>query len=394
MIKVKDNIYWLGLRDWDLRRFHGHELSTHRGSTYNTYLIRDEKTILIDTVWAPYQDEFLSILEKETGFSGIDGIVINHIEPDHGGCLGALMEKIPNVPIYCSKKGVETIKGHFHKDWNFIPVKTGDSVNIGSMDLIFVEMTMLHWPDSMMTYLTGSNIIFSNDAFGQHYCGKSIFQDEVDECEVYQEALKYFANILTPFAPLIRKKIAEIKALNLPVEIIAPSHGVIWRNNPMQIVEKYDLWADSYREDFVAIVYDTMYNATKKMAEAIAKGIENAGLKCKIYNSSMSDISDVIAELFRSAGIILGSCTVNNSYLRSLSGIVDEIKGHKFKGKKGAAFGSSGWSGEAPKHLSEGLKDAGITVEMEPIACKFTPTPQVLDECVRFGENFARSLEK
>ncbi len=255
-------------------------------------------------------------------------------------------------------------------------------------------MTMIHWPDSMMTYLPGSNVLFSNDAFGQHYCGKSIFQDEVDECEVYQEALKYFANILTPFAPLIRKKIAEIKALNLPVEIIAPSHGVIWRNNPMQIVEKYDLWADSYREDFVAIVYDTMYNATKKMAEAIAKGIENAGLKCKIYNSSMSDISDVIAELFRSAGIILGSCTVNNSYLRSLSGIVDEIKGHKFKGKKGAAFGSSGWSGEAPKHLSEGLKDAGITVEMEPIACKFTPTPQVLDECVRFGENFARSLEK
>ena len=392
MIQVKDNVYWLGLRDWDLRRFHGHELSTHRGSTYNTYFIRDEKTILVDTVWTPYQQEFLDLLEKEVGIANIDGIVINHNAPDHGGSLGALMEKIPNVPIYCTKKGVETIKAHFHKDWNFVPVKTGDKINIGKSDMVFVEMTMIHWPDSMMTYVTGANVLLSNDAFGQHYCAKSIFQDETDECEVYQEAFKYFANILAPFTALIRKKVAEVKALNLPVEVIAPSHGVIWRKNPMQIIEKYELWSNQYEEGFVTIVYDTMYNATKKMAEAIAKGIENAGARCKIYNSSTCDVSDILTELFRSKGILLGSCTVNNGYLRSLSGIVDEIKGHKYRGKKGAAFGSMGWSGEAPKQLSQGLKDAGLQVELEPVSCKYQPTQADLDMCTSIGEGFAKSL--
>lgn len=392
MIQVKDNIYWLGLRDWDLRRFHGHELSTHRGSSYNTYLIKDEKTVLVDTVWAPYQQEFLDIVEREVGFSNIDAVIINHNEPDHGGSLDALMEKIPNAPIYCSKRGVDSIKSHFHKDWNLIPMKTGDTINIGKADIVFVEMTMIHWPDSMMAYVTGSNVLLSNDAFGQHYCSRSIFQDEADDCEVYQEAFKYFANILAPFTPLIQKKITEIKGLNLPIDVIAPSHGVIWRKNPMQIVEKYEQWANNYDEGFVTIVYDTMYNATKKMAEAIAKGIDNAGVQCKVYNSAISDISDVITELFRSKGILLGSCTVGNSYLRSLSGILHEIKTHKFKGKRGAAFGSYGWSGEAHKHLSEGLKDAGIQVEMDPIGCKFTPTEEDIKACIQYGEAFAKSL--
>lgn len=392
MIQVKDNVYWLGLKDWGLRKFHGHELSTHRGSTYNTYLIRDEKNILVDTVWTPYQDEFLELLEREIGISNIHGIVINHNEPDHGGCLAALMERTPDIPIYCTKKGIESIKGHFHKDWNFVPVKTGDRINIGKSDLIFVEMTMIHWPDSMMTYVTGANVLLSNDAFGQHYCPKSIFMDEADECETYQEAFKYFANILSPLTPLIRKKIAEVKALNLPVDVIAPSHGVIWRKNPMQIIEKYDLWANQYDEGFVTIVYDTMYNATKKMADAIARGVENAGIRCKLYNSGSSDVSDIITEMFRSKGILLGSCTVNNGYLRSLSGIVYEIKALKFKGKKGAAFGSFGWSGEAPRMLSQGLKDAGLLVDLEPISCKYQPTAEDLEKCVQFGEAFAKSL--
>ncbi len=392
MIQVKDNVYWLGLKDWDLRRFHGHELSTHRGSTYNTYLIKDEKTILVDTVWTPYKEDFLELLEQQVGISNIDGIVINHMEPDHGGSLEAIMEIIPDVPIYCSRKGVDTIKGHFHKEWNFVPVKTGDRINIGKSDLIFVEMTMIHWPDSMMTYVTGSNVLLSNDAFGEHYCSQSIFEDESDACEVYQEALKYFANILAPFTPLIKKKIAEVKQLGLPIDVIAPSHGVIWGKDPMRIVEKYALWADNYHEGFVTIVYDTMYNATKKMAEAIAKGIEEKGIPCRIYNSSVTDVSDIITAMFCSKGILLGSCTVNNGYLRSLSGIVDELKGHKLKEKIGAAFGSYGWSGEAPKQLSEGLKDAGIKVEIEPFSVRYVPTQADLQKCERFGEEFAEKM--
>lgn len=395
MIQVKDNVYWLGLKDWELRRFHGHEFSTHRGSSYNTYLIRDEKNILVDTVWTPFQKEFLEIIEKEVGFSNIDGIIINHMEPDHGGCLGALMELVPeNTPVYCSPKGVESIKGHFHKEWNVIPVRTGDKINIGRSDITFVEMAMIHWPDSMAEFVTPANVLLSNDAFGEHYCPVSIFEDETDPCEVNQEALKYYANILTPLAPLIKKKIAEVKALNLPIEVIAPSHGVIWRKDPMRIIQKYAEWSEDYHEGYVTIVYDTMYNSTKKMAEAIAKGIENQGVKCKLYNSSVTDISDLVTELFCSKGIILGSCTIHNSYLRSLAGVLAEIKVHRFKKKIGAAFGSSGWSNAAPENLNEQLKDAGINVVLEPLGLKFVPTPEDIERCIKYGEEFALKVKE
>ena len=317
------------------------------------------------------------------------------MEPDHGGSLGALMEHLPkDTPIYCSPKGVESIKGHFHKEWNLIPVKTGDKINIGKSDITFVEMTMIHWPDSLAGFVSPANVLLSNDAFGEHYCSASIFEDESDPCEVNQEALKYFANILAPLTPLIRKKLAEIKALNLPVEVIAPSHGVIWRKDPMRIVEKYAQWAEDYHEGYVTIAYDTMYNSTKKMAEAIAKGIESQGVKCKIYNSSITDISDLLTEMFCSKGIILGSCTVNNGYLRSMAAVLSEIKGHKFKKKIGAAFGSSGWSNAAPEKLYDGLKDSGIDVVLEPIGVKFVPTPEDIEKCIKYGEEFARKVKE
>ena len=329
MIQVKDQVYYLGYKDWELRSFHGHELSTFNGSSYNSYLIKDEKTVLVDTVWYPHADDFMEILDKEVGIDNIDYIVINHAEPDHGGTLGAIMERRPDIPIYCSVKGADIIRKHFHKDWNFRTVKTGDTLTLGQCELHFVDMTMIHWPDSMMTFVKGPNVLLSNDAFGQHLAGASIFEDEVDQAVVWQEALKYFAGILAPMTPLIKKKIAEVIALNLPIEMIAPSHGVIWRKEPLRIVEKYALWADNYDEGFVTIVYDSMYNATKKMAHAIASGLESKGVLCKLYNSSLSDISDVITQLFRSKGIIVGSCTVNNGYLRSIAGVIDEIRGHK-----------------------------------------------------------------
>ncbi len=393
MIQVKDQVYYLGLRDWELRHFHGHELSTFNGSSYNSFLIKDEKTVLVDTVWYPHADDFMEILDKEVGIDNIDYIVINHNEPDHGGTLGEIMERRPDLPIYCSVKGAEIIRKHFHKDWNFRTVKTGDTLNIGRCELVFVEMTMIHWPDSMMTFVKGPNVLLSNDAFGQHFAGASIFEDEVDQEIVWQEALKYFAGILSPMTSIIKKKINEVLALKLPIELIAPSHGVIWRKNPLRIVEKYALWADNYDEGYVTIIYDTMYNATKKMAEAIASGLQSKGVFCKLYNSSLSDVSNVITEMFRSKGIIIGSCTVNNGTLRSIAGVLDEIKGHKFKNKVGASFGSYGWSGEAPKKIYKELEEAGIKMVLEPISFKYRPEPQELEACVQFGRDFAEHLK-
>lgn len=392
MIEIKKNIFWTGIKDWELRRFHGHELSTHRGSTYNSYLIRDSKTVLVDTVWDPYQEEFIRKLDKEVGVKNIDMIVINHIEPDHGGSLGYLMSLIPDTPIYCTKNGAEIIKKHFHKDWNFQVVKTGDTVNIGEYDLVFVEMQMLHWPDSMLTYVKGANVALSNDAFGQHYSPASLFNDEVDTCELYQEAMKYYANILTPFSALIKKKIEQIKALNLPIDMIAPSHGVIWREDPLQIIEKYDQWSRDYHEGGAIIIYDTMYDATKSMAEAIAVGLEKHNIQCKLYNSSVSDQSDLMTEMFKAKAIVVGSCTVNNGVLRSIAGLLDEIKGHKFKNKLGGAFGSYGWSGEAHKIIAQKLSESGLQVIGEPLGLKYRPTEEELGKCVAYGEELANNM--
>ena len=393
MIEVKKNIYFVGIRDWELRLFHGHELSTHRGSSYNSYIIKDKKTVLVDTVWNPYKEEFVENLERDVGLSNIDMIVINHVEPDHSGSLGYLMSKIPNTPIYCTKQGMDAIKRHFHTDWNFQIVKTGDSINIGENELIFVDMQMIHWPDSMLTYVKGANVVLSNDSFGQHYASKSIFNDEVDECELNQEAIKYFANILPPFRTLIKKKIEQIRSLNLPIEMIAPSHGIIWRTNPTQIIDKYYEWTmEDYNEDFVLIAYDTMYNTTKEMAESIALGLQNKGVKYKIYNSSITDMSDLITEVFKAKAILLGSCTVNNACLSSIALLLHEIKTRKLKNKPVAGFGSYGWSGESPKIITKELQEMGMKVVQDPISVKYRATSDELKLCVEFGEKFAESL--
>ena len=238
--KIKNNVYWVGKTDWELKKFHGNEYSTHRGTTYNSYLIKEEKNALIDTVWKPFSKEFVKNLAKEIDLNKIDYVITNHAEIDHSGALPELMEKIPDKPIYCTANGVKSIKGHYHKDWNFQVVKTGDTLDLGNgKQLIFVEMRMLHWPDSMACYLTGDNILFSNDAFGQHYASEFMYNDLVDQNELFTECLKYYANILTPFSALVDKKIKEVLSLKIPIDIIATSHGVIWRDNPTQIVEKY-----------------------------------------------------------------------------------------------------------------------------------------------------------
>lgn len=247
---VKANVSWVGKVDWELRNFHGNIFSTHKGSTYNSYLIQEDKTVLVDTVWKPFAEEFIDNVASEIELDTIDFIVANHGEADHSGALPALMEYIPKTPIYCTENAVRSLKGQYHRDWNFRVVKTGDRIDIGNgKELVFLEMRMLHWPDSMATYLTSDNILFSNDAFGQHLATEALFNDKIDQCELFNESLKYYANILAPFSFILSKKLEEISALNLPIDMIATSHGIIWRDNPMQIIEKYAQWADGYQED-------------------------------------------------------------------------------------------------------------------------------------------------
>lgn len=390
--KINEAVTWMGKVDWELRNFHGKEYSTHKGSSYNSYLVRDEKTVLIDTVWQPFAKEFVANLKKEIDLNKIDYIIANHSEIDHSGAFPELMREIPDTPIYCTKNGAKILKAHHHKDWNFVEVKTGDTLEIGKNKLIFIEARMLHWPDSMFTYLTGENILFSNDAFGQHYASELMYNDKVDSAELFQEAIKYYANILAPFSPLVVKKVEEVLSFNLPVDMICPSHGIIWRKDPLQIINKYTEWAKNYKENQITIIYDTMWNDTRRMAEAIATGIKevNKDVVIKIFNSSKCDKNDIIAEVFKSRTVLVGSSTINKGILSSSAAILEMIKGLGFKNKKAAAFGSYGWSGESVKIITEELNKAGFEIINDGIRELWNPDEAALERC----RNFGRSIEE
>ena len=391
--KLKDNVYWVGVVDWGLRSFHGHELSTHRGSTYNAYLIVDEKTVLVDTVWGPYADRLLASIAEVVDPASIDIVVANHAESDHSGGLPAVLRECPNATVVVSKRGEESIEGHYHQPWHFQAVGTGDSIPIGENELVFVEAPMLHWPDSMFTYLKGQAILMPNDAFGQHYATAFRFNDQVDQAELYQEALKYYANILTPFSKLVTRKIDEVLALELPVDIIAPSHGVIWRDDPLQIVRKYQEWAAQEPEPRAVILYDTMWNGTRRMAEAIGDGLADAGVDHKILHTAETDRNDALVEVFRSKTIVIGSPTVSGGLLPTITPILEDIRGLRFQNKQGAAFGSYGWSGEGVKLIEQRLAEAKIPLVREGIRCKWQPRADDLEACRAFGRELGQATK-
>lgn len=392
---IINNVFWVGKNDWELRQFHGYEYSTHKGSTYNSYLIKEEKTVLIDTVFRPFSSEFINNLAIETELAGIDFIIANHAEPDHSGALPGLLEIIPDTPVYCTENGIKSLKGHYHKEWNFKTVRTGDRLPVGNgKELIFIQAPMLHWPDSMFCYLTGDNVLFSNDAFGQHFCTELLFNDLVDQSELYTEAIKYYANILTPFSHLVTKKIDEFVKLNLPLDIICPSHGIIWRNNPLQIVTKYAEWANSYQENQITVIYDTMYNGTRSIAGNIVKGINSADstINVKLYNAATNDKNDIITEIFKSKAVLIGSPTVNNGIMYSIAGLLELVRGLKFKNKKAASFGCFGWHDVSTKTIEGLLQDAGFEIISEPVSCIWEPDETMINRSFLFGKQFVEKL--
>jgi flavorubredoxin len=392
--ELTKNIYWVGVVDWALRHFHGYELTTHRGSSYNAYLITDNKTVLVDTVLGPFHEQLVKNIREIIDPAKIDIVVANHAEMDHSGSLPVVMRYAPNATVIVSKRGRESVEGHFHQPWHFQAVQTGDRIGIGKRELVFIEAPMLHWPDSMFTYLTGDNILMSNDAFGQHYATAFRFNDEMNQEELYEEALKYYANILTPFSSQVAKKIEEVLALNLPVNIIAPSHGVIWRKNPIQIVKKYQEWAAQVPEKTAVILYDSMWDGTRRMAEAIGEGLAAEEVSYKTFYMPTSDRNDVITEIFRAKAIIIGSPTFNQGLLPTIAPILEDIKGLRFRNKIGAAFGCYGWSGESVKIIEAHLAECKIPVVAEGVRAKWQPKAEDLARCRELGSAVARAIQQ
>jgi putative flavoprotein len=392
--RVTDKVTWVGKIDWELKKFHGDELSTMEGSSYNSYLIRDKKTVLIDTVWGPYDTEFVNRLKEEIDLKEIDYIVMNHNESDHSGTLPALMREIPNTPIYCTKKGESILRGLYHQDWNYVNVKTGDELEIGDSKLVFVEASMLHWPDTMMTYMTGENILFSNDVFGQHYASEMLYDDMDDISKLLHEAEKYYTNIITPFSTFVTKKLAEVQGMNLKIDLVAPSHGIIWRENIGLIMDLYAKWANNYQEDQITLIYDTMWQSTRKMAEAIAEGIQQASpnTTIKILNAVKNDKNDILVEVFKSKAILVGSPTINNGFSYAIAGILEMIKGLKFKNKKAASFGSYGWSGEAAKQIKEFLEESKFAIVNDGIRVNWAPDQETIEQLREYGRKFVEEI--
>jgi len=390
--ELAKGVYWVGVVDWGLRHFHGHELSTHRGSSYNAYLIVDDKIALVDTVWGPFQEQLIENIRQVVDPARIDVVVANHAEVDHSGGLPAVMREAPGATLVVSRRGRESIEGHYHRPWNFQTVRTGDKISLGSCELVFVEAPMLHWPDSMFTYLAGKDILMPNDAFGQHYASDFRFNDQVDQEELYEEAIKYYANILTPFSDLVTRKIREVLALNLPVQIIAPSHGVIWRKDPLQIVQKYQEWAAQVPQKRAVILYDTMWEGTRHMAEAVGEGLAAENVPFKLFHMAVTDRNDVLTEVFKAKAVVVGSPTVNRGVLPTLSPILEDLKGLRFKNKIGAAFGSYGWSGEAVKLIEEHLALCGLPVIGPGVLAKWQPTEADLTACRELGYKIAKAI--
>jgi len=392
-LEIKKGVYWVGVVDWNMRSFHGHTFSTSRGSSYNAYLIVDEKTALVDTVYAPFTREMLDNIRRIIDPAKIDYIIANHVETDHSGALPELLKVCPKAKVFGTEKCKEGLYKNYYCGMDFQVVKTGDTLSLGKKTLTFIEAPMIHWPDSMFTYCREDELLLPNDAFGQHLAGSSLFNDQADSCELMDEAKKYYANILWPLGTVISRKIDELLKLNLPVSMIAPSHGIIWRKDPLQIVKAYIGWAKQETKPKVIVVYETMWGSTGKMARVISDTLIGRGLEVKLCDVNSCDRTDVFKDMLDAKGFLFGSSTHDNGMLPNLAGFLYLLKGFKAKGRLAGVFGSYGWAGGAVKEIEEFLKSAGIEAAVPSCSAKFVPDEQETAACVKFAGDFADKIK-
>lgn len=387
IVELKKGIYWVGAIDWNVRDFHGY--STPFGTTYNAYLILDEKNVLVDTVKAPFYLEMLGRISEILNPSKIDFIVSNHVEMDHSGSLPQIVERIGNPTVITSERGKKGLEKHYQRAMNFKVVKTGEAIPIGQRTLTFVEAPMLHWPDSMFTYLKEDRVLLPNDAFGQHFASCQRFEDEVGD-EVMKHAAKYYANILWPLAPLILKKVDEVVKMGIPIDMIGPSHGLIWRKDPNRIIQAYVEWSQGKVGRKILVIYDTMWGSTESIAKAILKGLIEEGAEAKLLHIRSNHRSDIIAEMLEAKGVLLGSPTLNNGMFPTMGDFLTYMKGLRPKGKFFGLFGSHGWGGGAVKEMRKHLEQEKFEVWEKELSVQYLPDQDELKRAIQFGREFAR----
>jgi flavorubredoxin len=390
-IKISKHVYWVGAIDWSIRDFHGY--TTPHGSTYNAYLVMADKITLIDTVKAPFKNEMLARITSVVDPLKIDYIISNHSEMDHSGCLFEVIDQIKPEKVFASTMGVKTLKDIFHDNHNIIPVKDGETLSLGNMDLTFMETRMIHWPDSMFSYLEEDGVLFSQDAFGMHLATLARFADELPNDMLEYEAATYYANIVLPYSPVVLKALEKVAATGWPIKIFAPDHGPVWRKDLGFILDLYKKWALQKPTDKAVVVYATMWHSTEKMAKAIAEAMAREGVRVKLLSMNDMHRSEVVYEVLEAGALIVGSPTLNNNILPQMADVMTYLKGLKPANLIGAAFGSFGWSGESVKDLEAILKEMKVDIVAEPISVKHVPGNDVLEKCCELGKTIAAELK-
>lgn len=389
-VEIAKGVYQVGVQDWNIRDFHGY--STDRGTSYNAYLIVDEKIVLIDTVEKGFADQMLANIEAVVDPKKIDFVISNHTEMDHSGALPRVMHYIgEDKPVLCSKMGHKNLSQHFSQKLNYRPVENGEELSIGSRQLVFLETRMLHWPDSMFTFDKTEGILFSSDAFGQHYAGYEMFDDVIDHA-IMPHAKKYFANILLLYAPKILKLVEQVTEMGLDIKMICPDHGVIWRKDPAKIINAYVTWSKQIPMNKAVVAYDTMWKSTRTMAENIADGISDTGVAVKPIHIRSSHRSDIMTELLDAKAIVIGSPTINNMIFPTVADLLTYVKGLRPKNRIGTSFGSYGWSGESVKIIREELEAMGVDIIDPGLRIQYVPDADAVAQCVDFGRKIGNAV--
>ena len=391
-LEIAENIYWVGVVDWGLRDFHGYSLA-RKGTTYNAFLIKDKKVTLIDTVDSRFRDPFLENILRLIDPQEISYLIINHVEPDHSGCLVELVERARPEKIFCSRMGCQFMKEFYHKEnWPYHVVKTGEEIELGEKTVQFIEMPMLHWPDNMGCYVKQDQLLISSDAFGHNWATSERFDDQVEKEQLFSNLGHYFANIIMPFSHNVLTVLAKIKEMGWKIDMLAPDHGVIFRKYVSEALGAYKRWASCQTEQKAVIAYDTMWGSTKKMAEAIETGLVEEGISVKVLPLKSSHHSDVMGEVLDARAIIVGSSTHNNGVLPLVADLLRYMQGLRPGGRIGAAFGSYGWSGEAVKDIAKALEDMRIDV-IGSVKVKNVPTVDQINQCVELGRQIGLAIK-
>ena len=393
-VEIKKDVYWVGAVDWNTIDFHGYSLA-HKGTTYNSYLVLDDKITLFDTVKPPFKEQFLETISQVVDPCKIDYIVSNHLEPDHGGLLPDMIATCAPEKVFCSPLGQRSIEAHFHpQGWPLEVVKSGDTLSLGKRDVHFLETRMIHWPDSMVSYIPQDKLLISQDAFGQNIASTERYSDQINPWLLEELMAHYYANIVLPYSPQVLKVLGQIADMGLDIDMIAPDHGLIHRGEAVgKVLELYKAYAEQKPANRALLIYDSMWHSTDRMAEAICDGLVDEGVSAKLMHLKSFHHSDVQMELFRSGALLAGSPTHNNGILPLMADALTYIKGLRPQNKVGAAFGSFGWSGECIKILGQWLQDAGIEVVDPGVKHKHVPDADALASCAELGRTVGKALK-